>query len=90
MISFNFSISNPWSHRAFKTIWSKFKPFKHKNLYVEIYKSDILISVDLYIGMRRDHSGITGAIGLFGHTLSIEFVDSRHWNEVDGCYEHDA
>lgn len=81
MISFSFSIRNPWSDR-FKVIKSYVftTPIKYKFIEVEAFKDSFIISLDLRLTARQSHSGFEFDIGLIGHSIRFSFYDSRHWD----------
>jgi hypothetical protein len=84
MISFNFSILNPWS-RHWKTLWCKHSLLSiYKVVEFNGYKTNSIITVDFNLTSQTDHAGLRLMLGLFGYEVEIHFYDTRHWdNEKD-------
>jgi hypothetical protein len=87
MISLNFNISNPWSHR-FENLWCKsyVTPFKHKFLEMELLKDTSILSFMFQLAGRTSHGGLSMELGLLGYSFSFNFYDNRHWNYDAGRY----
>ena len=88
MISFNFSIRNPWS-TTFKNLWCRAyaTPFKHKYIELEFTRDSNLISFMFNWTIRQSHAGLDLELGLFGYNIHFKFYDSRHWNFEKVRYE---
>lgn len=91
MISFDFSLSNPWRDQ-FDHLWSKVynTPIKHKCVEVEFNRDNTLVAFALNWTIRKDHGGLIIGAGLFGYCLHFIFYDNRHWNSDEGRYEEYA
>ncbi len=88
MISFNFTLRNPWS-TAFNNIWCRAyaTPFKHKFIELEFTRDFTLVSFMFNWTIRQSHAGLDLELGLFGYCVHFQFYDSRHWNNTHGVYE---
>jgi len=88
MISFNFSLRNPWSN-TFKNLWCKSytTPFKNKFIELECYKDNSLLSVMFDCSFRRSHAGLVIDLGVFGYNVQFQFYDNRHWNSDTDTWE---
>jgi hypothetical protein len=82
MISFHFSISNPWAKDNFANLWHKdWLVAKHKAIELEFIRHAYdLFNVHISTPMRTDHAGVAVIIALFGYGLHFTFYDTRHWN----------
>lgn len=80
MISFNLSLTNPFSNR-WKTIYYIDTLFKNKkSSEIQIVKDNTIIKFSLDYHIRCDHAGIELHLGLFGYSIYISYNDTRHWN----------
>jgi len=93
VISFRFSVANPFKHESFKDYWQKdISISKNKTFEIGFYRYawDLFeLSVDLrWAG--SDHAGPSFEINLLGYTARIGISDNRHWNSTTNSWEtHD-
>lgn len=87
MISFNFSIRNPWCN-TFKNLWCRAynTPFKNKFIELEVTKDTTFVSFMFGWTIRQSHAGLDLELGLFGYCVRFNFCDQRHWNTDTNCY----
>jgi len=89
MISFNFSISNPWIKR-FENLWCRgySTPFKNKFIELEVTRDTTILTFNLRLSTRQSHGGLYIELGLLGYVFSFNFYDNRHWNyKADRYFE---
>jgi len=81
MISFNFTLRNPWSN-GFDNLWCRsYKtPFTNKFIELEFIRDCTLVSFGFSWTVRQAHAGLDLEAGLFGYCVHFNFYDSRHWN----------
>ena len=91
MIYLSMALTWPFKYNPddFKNYFCKtWQVTKHKFLEVESYgNTDDLISFVFRLAWRTDHEGIMIELGLFRKCISIQFYDSRHWNNEKNTYE---
>ena len=88
MISFNFTLRNPWSDR-FDNLWchSYTTPFTNKFIELEVTRESVLVSFSFSWTVRQDHAGLDFEAGLFGYCVHFNFYDSRHWDYEKKVWE---
>ena len=88
MISFNFTLRNPWSN-GFDNLWCRnYKtPFRHKFIELEFIRDCTLISFGFSWTVRQSHAGLDLESGLFGYCVHFNFYDGRHWNSEKKAWE---
>ena len=88
MIYLNFAISNPWSRRTFKTLFSKHWTLsKHKVFEVDVARYSQLLGAELDVTpVRCDHAGVHASFTFLTYTVSVSFYDCRHWDAVNNCW----
>jgi hypothetical protein len=86
MISFNFYLSNPFSNRWANVFSRSTNIGKHKAVEFEIFRDNAIVSLMFRLSARQSHAGIMLDIGLFGYSVSVQYYDTRHWNEEAGRY----
>ncbi len=81
MLSFNFTVNNPWSNR-FKNIktWHGRTPIPNKYWEFQIYRDNSIVAVEGRLTTRRDHAGSQLSIGLLSWRAEVTFYDKRHWD----------
>ena len=88
MISFNFSLTNPFSQK-FKNLYCKGGMItKNKAWEFEVLETSLLVMFDVRYTTRQDHAGLTIGLGLFGYEIQAQIYDIRHWDHTYGVY-HD-
>ena len=86
MINFNFGLRNPFSDR-WDNIFNRSWVFaKHKAAEFEVYCDTTVVSMSFRWTMRQDHAGMCLELGLLGYTVSLQYYDTRHWNEDEGRF----
>lgn len=83
MISFSFSIANPFKHKPFKDYWQRdISLTKNKTFEIGFYRyAWNLFEFQIDTRWRgRDHAGPSIELGIFGYTGRIGISDNRHWN----------
>jgi hypothetical protein len=91
MISVNFNIRNPWSQR-FENLWNRSytTPFNNKYIELEVFKDTTIVAFTFQLTTRQSHAGLLIDLGLFGHSISLNIYDSRHWSyETNRYYKYD-
>lgn len=90
MISFNFTISNPWHtghYRRFLNVHkllTKFKVFEVEVTFSPALLFSILVDI---APVKRSHAGISFSFALLGLTTDLNFYDTRHWDHRKNCWE---
>lgn len=81
MITFDFNIRNPWSHR-FQNLWSRHGtlPVPHKHWELEILREPVMVQLMLNVTHGQDHAGLELALGLLGYQIHFMIYDHRHWD----------
>lgn len=79
MIRFDFTLSNPFSHR-WETIYCKEEVAGNKALCIQIVKDSNIIGFGLSLTFRQDHAGLMIDLSFLGYTLYIHQNDTRHWD----------
>ena len=89
MISFNFSISNPWAKENFANLWNKsWLPFKNKGVELEFIRHSYdIFQVHANITARTDHAGVSAKLALFGYSIHFSFYDTRHWDSENDQWQ---
>jgi hypothetical protein len=88
MISFNFTLRNPWSNSFDNLRCRNYKtPFKHKFIELEFIRDCSLVSFGFSWTVRQSHAGLDLEAGLFGYGVHFNFYDSRHWNFEKKAWE---
>jgi hypothetical protein len=87
MISFRFSIRNPWRDK-FENLWSRVynTPIAYKFIEIEVYKETSIIAFGLDLTTRQSHAGLDIEAGVLGYCLHFNFYDSRHWDYKNKCW----
>jgi hypothetical protein len=80
MISFAFSLRNPFSHKFSHLFVRSFKISKNKYCEFEIYRSDVIFSFDFQYSINRDHAGLNVGFGLLTFDMNFQMYDTRHWD----------
>lgn len=85
MIYLNFAISNPWSRRTYKTLFSRHWTLgKNKVLEVDVARHSQLIGAELSVTpVRCDHAGAHASITFLTYTIAMSFYDCRHWDKAN-------
>ena len=88
MISFNFTLRNPWSNR-FENLWCRVyaTPFDNKFIELEVTRDFTLVSFMFNWTVRQSHAGLDLEAGLFGYCVHFNLYDSRHWNSEKKAWE---
>ena len=88
MISFNFTLRNPWSNR-FENLWCRVyaTPFDNKFIELEVTRDFTLVSFMFNWTVRQSHAGLDLEAGLLGYCVHFNFYDSRHWNFEKKAWE---
>jgi hypothetical protein len=88
MIYFNFAISNPWSKRTFKTVFSRHWTLsKNKVFEVDVARYSQLLGAELSVTpVRCDHAGVHVSVTFLTYTIAVSFYDCRHWDKVNNCW----
>ena len=91
MISFSFNLRNPFSDR-WDNIFNRSWVFaRHKAAEFEVYRDTTIVSASFRWSTRQDHAGMNVELGLLGYTVSLQYYDTRHWNEEEGrFYNYDS
>ena len=86
MITLNFALSNPYSHR-WDNVISKHKRFsKYKVGEIQVVRNSSIVAIAIDIIPRGDHAGIMFEFGIFGYNLMLSFYDTRHWDYENNCW----
>jgi hypothetical protein len=91
MINLSFNLTNPLSKR-WKNVWSRSynTPFNNKYIELEVFKDTTVVAFTFRLTTRQSHAGLLIDLGLFGHSISLNIYDSRHWNyETSRYYKYD-
>ncbi len=90
MIDFGIRFRNPLPCRPFKNIWAgghKLSTHKFVELQFSRYTFNWFeLAVDLN-WRQTDHAGPWITLNLFGWTVDLRIVDSRHWNDETNTWE---
>jgi hypothetical protein len=86
MINFSFGLRNPFSDRWDNIYNRSALPFKHTGVEFEVYRDTTIISLSFRWTIRQDHAGMNLEIGLLGYTVSLQYYDTRHWNDEAGRF----
>jgi hypothetical protein len=91
MISFRFSIRNPWRDK-FENLWSCVynTPIAYKFIEIEVYKETSIVAFGLDLTTRQSHAGLDIEAGVLGYCLHFNFYDSRHWDYENKCWHSDT
>lgn len=85
MLTFNFSLMNPFSDR-WNILLSKSKQFGKKAVELNLYRTNSILRFLFEITTRCDHAGTKLELGFLTYELEINFYDTRHWDYVDNCW----
>lgn len=83
MINFSFGLNNPFSSR-WDNIYNRSAVLGKKAVEFEVYRDTTIVSCSFRWTVRQDHAGVNLELGLFGYTVSVQFYDTRHWNDDEG------
>ena len=86
MINFNFLLRNPFSHRWDNIFNRSWILTKHKAAEFEVYRDTTIVGFAFQWTIRQDHAGMGLDLGLCGYTISMQYYDTRHWNQEEGSY----
>lgn len=88
MIYLNFAISNPWTKRTFKTLFSRHWALsKNKVIEVDTARCSQLLGAELSVTpVRCDHAGAHASITFLTYTIAVSFYDCRHWDKTNNCW----
>lgn len=90
MIYFNFGLSNPFCSR-WDNVYNRSAVLGKKAVEFEIYRDTTIVSFGFRWTTRQDHAGMNLELGLLGYTVSLQYYDTRHWNEEAGrFYNYDS
>jgi hypothetical protein len=90
MIDFSVRLRNPFPCRPFRNIWARdWKVTKHK--FFELQFSQYMFNwLELAVDLnwrQTDHAGPWITVNVFGWTVDLRLVDSRHWNDETNTWE---
>lgn len=87
MFNINLNLTNPFTNR-WGIIKSRTKFITdYRALELTAYRTPDIISIELNITMRRDHSGFRFYLGLIGYSIEVYLYDTRHWDSDNNCWE---
>lgn len=87
MIYFGFAVRSPFRSVRFRNYWSRWwrvPGLEHKNLELELVRTENLLHISLDINPWRDHGGSTIMFGVLHHEINCNFYDTRHWDREAG------
>ena len=88
MISFNFTVSNPFSKQKWKTKFCRSVMLsKYKELDIQVTEDKTVIGISFYWNIKQDHAGVGLELSLVGNTMMLSISDTRHWDEDTGEFQ---
>ena len=82
MISFGFSLSNPWMKRHEYLVVKSIQVTKNKTIDITLLRNTCIVAFNVDISnFTRDHAGFTFDVGLLGYWFDFSFYDNRHYDE---------
>lgn len=90
MISIDLRLRNPFRCKDFRNFWNHaWQISTHK--FVELQFSHYAfnwLAVEIDLNWRQtDHAGPWITLNLFGYTMDLRIVDSRHWNDETNTWQ---
>jgi hypothetical protein len=89
MIDFGIRLRNPFQCRPFSNLWNgawALSTYKFFELQFSRYAFNWLeLAVDLN-WRQTDHAGPWITVNVFGWTVDLRIVDSRHWDDVTNTW----
>lgn len=86
MMHITFGLKNPFSDRWANIFNRSWVIAKTKAAEFEIYRDTVIVSFAFRWTIRQDHAGMSVEIGLLGYTASLQYYETRHWNEEAGRF----
>jgi hypothetical protein len=90
MIDFGIRLRNPFPASPFRNIWAGAKQLtEHKfvELQFSYYRFNWFeLAID-FNWRQTDHAGPWATINVFGYTVDLRIVDSRHWNDETNTWQ---
>ena len=88
MINFTLALHNPFSSR-WETVFYRDRHFSKiwKTAEIQVTRDNTIINFEFRWSTRCDHAGLNLAVGLFGYNIDMSFVDTRHWDRDNNCWE---
>ena len=80
MISFHFTVKNPFSDRWDISLSKSGLLGENKAWEFNTYKTAHIINIDFRLSFRTDHAGVQFSLGLLGRDVEFNFYDRRHWD----------
>ena len=87
MIYLGLAIRSPFKRVTFRNYWNRWWRIPgtdHKNLEIELVRTENLLGISLDIHPWRDHGGATIMFGVLHHEININLYDTRHWDVHKG------
>lgn len=85
MINLTFEISNPFSDR-WDAPYCKHKVLQHRAVELNVYKTGIILTLNLRYTVRHDHAGFLIRVGIFGWEVEYHLYDTRHWDDDNSSW----
>ena len=89
MIDLNIRLRNPFPCRPFQNLWNRvwqLSTYKFLELQFSRYAFNwVELSIDLN-WRQTDHAGPWITVNVFGWTVDLRIVDSRHWDDITNTW----
>lgn len=82
MISFSFTLTNPFAKTIWKSLWARDRHLTEDLAYeLQLTRSNSILDVYFEWRTNCDHSGVGLRLGLFGYSLDMGIYSVHHKEE---------
>lgn len=87
MISFSFSLKNPFSRLYNTKVLLTHLITEHKCLEVEYVRDSDIVGLWFYWTIRQSHAGFSIGVSLLSFGFYVTLEDIRHWDSMNNTWE---